>query len=753
MSQTLYRWGRWSATRPWLAVGAWVLLSVVVVAASAGFGKHLDDSMAAPGTDSQAAADLLAGAGSGAGGLTAYVVATPARGTTTFVDSRRARVELDGLEAAVRELPKVLGTTGEVSPDGRVALVRVQYPEISKLGASDLAALKAVIATSERSSSLRLEAGGDLYFSFEEPPGDVGEVIGLVVAAVVLLVAFGSLLAAGLPLAVSLFGLLVGASSLPLIALLVDIPVWAPAMAAMVGLGVGIDYSLFLLSRHREYLTAGVPVAESVGRSMATAGRAVVVAGATVVVAILGLGFAGLPFVAAAGVGISAVVLVMVAAATTLLPALLGLAGHRLRARRPLAGRTRRSRRGQGDDATVVRWSRWGAHVSRHAAAYAVVGTILLVAIAAPAIALRLGLPDQGSYPQTRTERRAHDLVAQGFGPGATGPMVVAIDVARDRSVVEPLVLALAADSGIASAEAAPLDPTSGVAVVIATPTTSPQDVATARTLERLRSTVLPHTLAGSLATAHVGGYTATMSDLSQRVEERLPILLVAVVAMSYLLLMVMFRSVLVPLKAAVLNLLSVAAAYGVLVMVFQWGWAASLIGLESTLPIISFIPLFMFAILFGLSMDYEVFLLSRVREEYLRTRDNGYAVVRGIAVTARTISCGAAIMVSVFVGFGSGDDPVVKMLGLGLATAVFLDATLVRLVLVPATMTLLGDANWWLPAWLDRLLPQWHLEVGDEDGRVQPRDRVPTQPVTAHEAPVSVTAATAAAQVTPTRR
>ena len=366
----------------------------------------------------------------------------------------------------------------------------------------------------------------------------------------------------------------------------------------------------------------------------------------------------------------------------------------------------------------MLRWSRWGAHVSRHAAAYAVAGTMLLLALAAPVLALRLGLPDQGSYPQARTERRAYDLVAEGFGPGATGPMVVAVDVSRDRSVVEPLVSALAADPGIASAAAAPVDATSDVAVIIAQPTTTPQDVATARTLDRVRSEVLPAALASSPATAHVGGYTATMSDLSQRVEERLPIFLVAVVAMSYLLLMVLFRSILVPLKAAVLNLLSVAAAYGVLVMVFQWGWAASLIGLESTVPIISFIPLFMFAILFGLSMDYEVFLLSRVREEYLRTGDNGYAVVRGIGVTARTISCGAAIMVSVFVGFGFGDDPVLKMLGLGLATAVFLDATLVRLVLVPATMKLLGDANWWLPAWLDRLLPKWDLDgAGDNRG------------------------------------
>ena len=399
MSRMLYRWGRWSATRPWVAIGAWVLVAVLVVAASAGFGKKLEDSMAAPGTDSQAAADLLASADTGAGGLTAYVVATSRQGTETFVDSRQSRADLDRLESAVGDLPKVLGTTQEVSPDGRVALVRTQYPEIGELAVSDLTALKAVVAESSDSSSLRLEAGGDLYFSFEQPPGSMGEVIGLVVAAVLLLVAFGSLLAAGLPLAVALFGLLVGASSLPLLGLLIDIPVWAPVMAAMVGLGVGIDYALFLLSRHREHLAAGLPVAESVGRSLATAGQAVVFAGGTVVVAILGLAFSGLPFVSAGGVGISAVVLVMVLAAITLLPALLGLAGHRLQARRSLLRRWRGDSHENPTDAAVRRWSRWGAHVTRHAAAYAVVGTLLLLALAAPVLALRLGLPDQGALP------------------------------------------------------------------------------------------------------------------------------------------------------------------------------------------------------------------------------------------------------------------------------------------------------------------------------------------------------------------
>ncbi len=735
MSHALYRWGRWSATRPWIAVGVWLAVSAIVVAASVGFGRQLDDTMAAPGTDSQAATDLLARADTGAGGLTAYVVATPRAGST-FFDSETARTDLEALQASVENLPRLLGVTdpagaiadgraearasGEVSPDGRVALLRLQYPAIEELDRGDLAELKDALEQARASSSLQIEAGGDLYFSFEDSPTNLGEAIGLIVALVILLVAFGSLLAAGLPLAIALVGLLVGASILPIVALVLDIPVWAPVMASMVGLGVGIDYALFLLTRHREGLAAGLPVAESVGRAVGTAGQAVVFAGGTVVVAILGLVFAGLPFVAAGGVGMSIVVLVMVLAAITLLPALLGLAGHRV------AGHGRRFARSDSGAASVRRWSRWGTHVTRHAAVYAVVGAAALLALAAPVFALRLGLPDQGSFPEARTERRAFDLIADGFGPGATGPLVVAVDVARDRSVLEPLVDSIAADPGVASARIVPGSAEADVAVVIAQATTSPQDAATVGTIERLRDEVLPSALSGSGASAHIGGYTATMSDLGQRVEERLPLFLTAVVLLSFLLLVVLFRSLLVPLKAAIMNLLSVGAAYGVLVMVFQWGWGADLIGLESTVPIISFIPLFMFAILFGLSMDYEVFLLSRVREEWLRTGDSDRAVVHGIGVTARTISSGAAIMVAVFGGFVLGEDPLIKMLGLGLATAVLVDATLVRLVLVPATMKLLGNANWWLPAWLDRWLPRLDVDPAGFGGPTEEAGPVP---------------------------
>lgn len=697
MSNLLYRLGRSAATRPWVAIGAWVVLALVVIASSVAFGRDLEESFEAPGLDSYVAAELLAEAQADEGGITAHVV----------LEAPDAAAQLPPVEAALAALPNVLGTTSDISPEQNIALVRVQYPAIEHLAASDLENLKDAVADLREESSLTLETGGDLFFAFEEAPTGLGEVAGIIVAMIVLLIAFGSFVAMGLPIGMALLGLVVGATSMKLVTYLIDIPAWAPELAAMVGIGVGIDYALFLVTRHRENLAAGMPVAEAVGRALATAGQAVIFAGGTVVMAILGLLVAGIPFVTGGGVAISAMVLVMVLASVTLLPALLGLAGQRINGRR---------RRGdEGVHRPSTGWYRWGAHVTRNATAYLVGGAVLMVALAAPVLALNLGFPDDGTKPESRTERRAYDLIADGFGPGANGPLVIAVDISRDPSVVAPLATAVAADPGITSVAEPTIDAAAGVATLVAQPTTSPQDVATQETVARLRSEVFPTVLDGTAATAHVGGQTATFADLGDRVQERMPRFVVAVLLLSFLLLTVLFRSVLVPLKAVLMNLLSVGAAYGVLVMVFQWGWAAGLIGVESTVPIVSFIPLFMFAILFGLSMDYEVFLLSRVREEYRRHGDSTRAVIEGIAGTGRTITAAALIMVAVFSGFILGSDPVVKMMGVGLATAIFLDATVVRLMLVPATMKLLGAANWWLPAWLDRLLPELDHESVEE--------------------------------------
>jgi RND superfamily putative drug exporter len=714
MSALLYRLGSGAARHPWKVIATWLVVAVAVVASSSAFGKTLEDSFSVPGVDSQVAIDLLTEAGSDQAGLTARVVVTPADADESLLDSSSARDLIAELRTELLALPNVLAVTDpvedlsasveaaiaarSVSSDGRLAVLSVSYPIIDDLSAADLERLVDVVESQPAEGGFQVEAGGDLFFAFGEAETGASEMAGLLIAMIVLLVAFGSVIAMGLPIGMALFGLAVGVSSMSLIAYLIDVPSWAPQIGSMIGLGVGIDYALFLVTRHREFLARGLDVADAAGRAVATAGQAVIFAGGTVVIAILGLAVAGVPFMTAAGVAISVIVLLMVVASVTLLPAFLGVAGTHID-RFSIHRRNTSASAGQG-------WQRWGRHVADHAWTYAIGVTALLLALTAPVLSLNLGFPDDGTQPVSQTQRRAYDLMADGFGPGVNGPFVIAIDLAGDVAVVDPLATAIAADGGIASVGPARVDADADIATLIVLPTTAPQDGATFETVQRLRSDVFPTVLDSSPASAHVGGNTANFGDVAGRVSDRLPVFIGAVIVLSFLLLMLVFRSVLVPLKAALLNLLSIGASYGVLVVVFQWGWGKDLIGLESTIPVVSFIPMFLFAILFGLSMDYEVFLLSRVREHYIETGDNDAAVVHGLATTARVITSAALIMISVFGGFVLGSDPTTKMFGLGLAVAIFVDATIVRIVLVPATMKLLGDANWWLPAWLDRILP-----------------------------------------------
>ncbi|SDT83218.1 putative drug exporter of the RND superfamily [Streptomyces sp. TLI_053] len=730
LSKALLRLGTSAARRPWRVIAAWLAVAALAVLAAVALGGRTADSMTAPGLDSQRAAELIERAGTGQEGMTAQVVVTPLADGATFLDDVGARSALTRLRAEVTRLPHVLGASdpvgaldaggdtavrgGLVSADGRTAVVRVQYPDQSRLSAEDLDALVGLGDRLRAELPLRVEMGGNLFYAFSAPDGGASELIGLLAAATILFLAFGSLVAAALPIGMAVFGLTVGVATMTVLAGVTDVPAFAPVLGSMVGLGVGIDYALFVLARHREYLARGLDPREAAGRAVATAGRPVVFAGGTVVVSILGMAVANVPFMTVGGVAVSIVVLTMVLASVTLLPAFLGAAGPRLGRAGRIAGALgairpgpsgRRRYAGTGV-APAAGWRRWIAHVARYPVPYAVGAAGLLLTATLPVLALRVGLPDDGSLPPSRTERRAYDLVAEGFGPGTNGPLVVAADPAGDPAVLDRLTATLAADPGIASVAPTHVDPATGIATLVVFPTTGPQERATADTIARLRTEVLPTAIGPGPARAHVGGAAASLSDVGRRTSERLPVFVAAVLAMSFLLLMLVFRSVLVPLKAVLLNLLSIGAAYGVMVAVFQWGWGGALIGLEATVPIVSFIPMFLFAILFGLSMDYEVFLLSRVREEYLGTGDNGKAVVEGVSGTARTITSAALIMVAVFLSFAVTDDPSTKMFGLGLATAILVDATLVRMVLVPATMTLLGRANWWLPRWLDRTLP-----------------------------------------------
>ncbi len=587
-------------------------------------------------------------------------------------------------------------------------------------------------------AGLQVELGGDLPQSAEQTETGAAEMLGVIGAVVILLVAFGSVIAMGLPIGIAAVGLGCSTALIMLAGLVFDVPAESGTLATMIGMGVGIDYALFIVTRYRTELRAGLTVADAAGRATATAGQAVVFAGGTVVIAICGLALAGIPAVTAMGFSSALVVAVMVAASITLLPALLGFAGLRLKeATLPWTRRRetdddewheRLMRLGASSDLRRDRWQRWGDHVTGHPWPWLIGATLALLLVASPLLSMRLGQTDAGTNPPSTTTRQAYDLTADAFGEGFNGPLLLSVeltgDAPADTAALDALGRGLAADPSVAIVAPAEVNAAGDAAIVTVVPTAAPQDAETTELVHRLRGEVVPAALDGTGSQAYVGGLTAVFIDLSDKVASRLPVFIAAVVGLSFLLLMAVFRSVLVPLKAALMNLLSIGAAYGVVVAVFQWGWGKSLIGLEETVPIVSFVPMFMFAVLFGLSMDYEVFLLSRIREEHLDGRDNRTSVITGISSTARVITSAALIMICVFSGFVLGPQPIVKMFGVGLAVAVLVDATVVRVVLVPATMRLMGEANWWLPRWLDRLLP--NLDIEGTGGLPAPELRVP---------------------------
>ncbi len=702
MSAFLSRLGRSCARHPFRVLGLWLLVAVSVVAVKGASGGEFDDTFRVPGVESQRAADVLHDRFPSRGGQTARLVLHAGDARLDDVDHGAAVQRLEAALAAGHDVSAV--SDAVLSADGRTAFVDVSY-DVDKLGGVHYDDAVASADDVER-DGVHTELTGELAQLGKKEPAS--ELIGIGVAIIVLLVAFGSVVAMGLPIVTALVGLFIGAAGVGVLSAFIDVPEFSMILCMMVGLGVGIDYSLFIVTRHRQNLADGMSIVDSAGVTNATAGQAVLFAGSTVVVAILGLFLAGLPALTATGLAIAVVVLVSMLAAITLLPGLLGLAGTRI----DRLSIHRKSHVTKPAHATVS--GRWAAHVGAHPARYAISSFVALCAIAAPVLGMRIGMPDDGNAAEGTTERTGYDLLADAFGPGFNGPIQIVVDDAN-ATVVERVRAAVTADDGVASVSQPYFNDAKDTALLTANPTSAPQDAATDATVRRLRADVLPAAVAGTHAHALLTGQ-AMMTDLSDRITSRLPIFVAAIVAMSFLLLMMVFRSVLVPLKAALMNLLSIAAAYGVIVAVFQWGWGNQLFGLENTMPINPFAPLMMFAILFGLSMDYEVFLLSRVREEYVATGDNHLAVVRGLSSTARVITSAALIMISVFGAFVLGDDPMGKMFGIGMGVAVLLDATLVRMVLVPATMSLVGKANWWLPSWLERILPHLDLEGSAPD-------------------------------------
>lgn len=716
MSNLLYRLGRACTRHRRVVVAVWLVSVVALVVLGKVGGGTFVDRIAIPGAESKKATDLLSATFPAQAGGSAQVVFHVADGTLTDEPAASAMASsLEQLATVDHVVVPAPAVTVQTSADGTTTLATVRFDvHVRDLPSTTAPDIEAATADA-KDAGVQVEYGGELFASVERPSVSGSEGIGLLAAMVILLFAFGSVIAMGLPIGTALFGLGAGIAAITCLSVFIDMPSTAEVMATMIGLGVGIDYALFIITRHRAGLHRGLTVEDASARSIATAGQAVVIAGGTVVIAICGLAVAGIPMVTFMGIGAALVVAVMVVASLTLLPALMGFAGHNID-RYGIPGTRRVSESAtKNDDGQYHGWARWAHHVSRHPVVYLLGGLALVLLLAAPMLDLRLGQTDAGQNPTGSTLRRSYDLVAEGFGAGFNGPLVLAIDLEGANATADQVVAGVSAavltDPGVAQVAHAVVGPDGQSAVVQLIPTSSPQDAATTELVTRLRGSVLPTTVAGTGAHVYVGGQTALFIDLGNRVSQRLPLFIGCVVGLSFILLMLVFRSILVPLKAAIMNLLSIAAAYGVIVAMFEWGWGASLFGVHQSLPIVSFIPMFMFAILFGLSMDYEVFILSRVREEYNHTGDNTESVIVGITTTARVITSAALIMISVFISFVFGGEPTIKMMGVGLSTAVFVDATIIRMMLVPASMRLLGDANWWLPKWMDRIIPNLDIE------------------------------------------
>jgi RND superfamily putative drug exporter len=688
-------------------VAIWLVALVGISAAGQAVGGDLLKTFSLPGTESQRSFDVLRRDFGRKGDTGDLVFKVRGAGDVRASD---VRTQIEPVFATLRRQPHVVSVTSPYEPAGSRFIAqggKIAYAEILfDVQANDvpltLASDMRTIAKRANSAGLQVELGGSMFTDQTQP---ASEAIGVLAAVLILLLAFGSLLAMGLPIMTALFGIGIGLALVNLLARVLDIPSFAPQVTAMIGIGVGIDYALFISTRYREALHEGADPEDAVVHAIDTSGRAVLFAGGTVVISLLGLFLIGVSFIRGLAVGASLAVLFVMAAAVTLLPAVLGFVGYTIdRFALPSA-----RRRGSVESSF---WARWSRVLQARPWPAALAGLLILLVLAVPFVSLRLGVADAGNDPTKLTTRRSYDLLSQGFGPGFNGPLLLAGELRSpsDEAVMATLGTTIAHDPGVAQV-GPPIVSRNGKGILLqVVPRGSPQDASTTELVHRLRSDTVPAVTRGSTLVVHVGGQTAIGVDLADTLGQRLPYMFLAILLFSFVLLMLVFRSLLVPLKAVIMNLLSIGASYGVIVAIFQWGWIKGLVGIGKQGPIEAWVPMMLFAIVFGLSMDYEVFLLSRIKEEYDRDGDNATAVAHGLAKTARLITAAAAIMICVFGSFVLSDLRVLKLIGFGLAFAVLIDATVVRLVLVPATMELLGDRNWWFPKALE-WLPRIHVE------------------------------------------
>jgi len=776
VSAALYAVARFCIRHRYPVLAAWIALVVAITLVANSVGKQTSNNLTLPGTGSTQAQDLLQdNLPKQANGTNPVVMETSTGKLTTGRNEQAVKATVSSLKKA----PHVISAVSPLSSEGAGALSkdkRIGYVSVTiDLSSSDLTedeANEIIDAESPaRDAGFRVATGGYLGQAVSKPATESSEAVGIAAAVIILLFTFGTVTAMALPIATAIVGLAIGLSAIGLLGHGIDVPTVGPTLGTMLGLGVGIDYALFIVTRHRGFIEEGHPVEEAAARAVATAGGAVVFAGGTVVIALCSLAVARIPIVSALGYSAAVVVLIAVITAITLLPALLAALGTRINSLRvPFLRTPPHDHRPHG-------WARWARGVGKRAPGAMVLGIAILLVLAIPALNLQFGQQDNGQLPKSTTTRQAYDLLTKGFGPGVNGPLLIAVDfkgspahpdnkqlnqveeqqkqaqqTAVDQTAQQLEAQGVPADEaqseaeqqvksqpptkkekqasqqeaflktsasdprlvklenkigktkGVKDVSPAEVDKSGDTAVFTVTPTTSPSANATETLVRTLRSPVIPDALKGTTPAAYVGGQTAGYIDLGDRISERLPLVIATVIVLSFVLLLIAFRSMVVPLTAGLMNLLSVGAAYGILTFVFQEGHGAKLLGLSGPIPIVSYVPLLMFAILFGLSMDYQVFLLTRIQEHYRKTKDNHEAVVDGLAVSARVITSAALIMVCVYTSFILNGDPTVKQFGLGLAAAIAVDATIVRCLLVPAAMVLLGRRNWWLPRWAERL-------------------------------------------------
>jgi RND superfamily putative drug exporter len=691
-------------------LGFWIVLLVGVFAIASSIGGAFKTEFKLPGTESQAAFDLLQQSSFRNRQVQSQIVFAAEQGVDDPAVQRQMEQLFARIEKNVPDVNVVSPYTSvgarQNARNGKIAYAQLNFADRSAEAFTDIGKEIKAWGDDIHVKGLAVNFGGNM---FAEPGlNGTSEAIGIAAAMIILLIAFGSVLAMGLPIGTAMFGIGTGIAIVLITRNAIDMPDFTTSAVAMVGLGVGIDYALFIVTRYRENLTAGLDPEHSTVRAIGTAGRAVLFAGTTVIISVLGLVLMKTSIMRGVAIAIAIGVLTTMLASVTLLPALLGFVGRNIdKFGLPHRKRSEGLREETG-------WQRWSHVIQRHPWPAAIAGLLFLLVLALPLFSMRLGFADAGNRPTSDTTRRAYDTLSEGFGPGFNGPLLLAAKTPNrdaDLATLQQLSTTLGKTPGVAFASPPNPNQDKTVAIMQVIPTTDPQAKATADLVQHLRDEVIPQTTKGRVA-VKVGGITAAADDFASYTASRLPIFMGAVLLLSFLLLMVVFRSLLVPLKAVIMNLLSIGAAYGVVVAVFQWGWGSSLIGVERSAPVEAWAPVFIFAVVFGLSMDYEVFLLSRIREEYDRTGNNATAVADGLALTARVITAAALIMVCVFGSFMFGPEVALKLMGLGLAVAVLVDATVVRLVLVPSTMELLGDWNWWLPKWLDRILPHVSVEA-----------------------------------------